>query len=189
MYGSPGLKRIACSSTASVSPRPVWLIPGGPGRLKKSSCAKQGRPKRPKTANSRRSRVPRVTIMWRPSPLWSLVNIGHMIRVGRKALVDGRRIIRSHPSRASAATEKVRLRRHRRVTRSPGHDPFVTPPDDRCGSRRHPQFVLASDRADDGRQEDRRFEGTPQEKTGTGSSLLSTPKNIQAGWSIGPGIR
>jgi hypothetical protein len=29
----------------------------------------------------------------------------------------------------------------------------------------------------------------PQEKTGTGSSLLSTSKNIQAGWSIGPGIR
>ena len=29
----------------------------------------------------------------------------------------------------------------------------------------------------------------PQEKTGTGSSLLSIPKNIQAGWSIGPGIR
>jgi hypothetical protein len=29
----------------------------------------------------------------------------------------------------------------------------------------------------------------PQEKTGTGSSLLSTPKDIQAGWSIGPGTR
>ena len=29
----------------------------------------------------------------------------------------------------------------------------------------------------------------PQEKTGTGSSLLSIPKDIQAGWSIGPGAR
>jgi len=29
----------------------------------------------------------------------------------------------------------------------------------------------------------------PQEQTGTGSSLPATPKDIQAGWSIGPGIR
>ena len=99
-----------------------------------------------------------------------------MIRVGREALVDGRRIIGSHPSRASAATEKVRLRRHRRVTRSRGHDPFVTPPDDRCGSRRHAQFVLASDRADDGRQEDGRFDGTPPRKDGYGKLITVDPE-------------
>jgi len=29
----------------------------------------------------------------------------------------------------------------------------------------------------------------PQEKASTGSLLLSTPKDIQAGWSIGPGAR
>src|SRR5215472_3498310 len=83
---------------------------------------------------------------------------------------------------------KVRLRRHRRVTGSRGRDPLVTPPDDRCGSRRHPQFVLASDRADDDKKTAVLREH-PQEQTGTGSSLPATPKDIQAGWSIGPGIR
>ena len=29
----------------------------------------------------------------------------------------------------------------------------------------------------------------PQAQTGTGSSLPATPKDIQAGWSIGPSIR
>src|SRR5262245_27441869 len=71
---------------------------------------------------------------------------------------------------------KVRLRRHRRVTGSRGRDPLVTPPDDRCGSRRHPQFVLASDRADDGRPEDRRFEGTPARKDGYGKLITVDPE-------------
>ena len=29
----------------------------------------------------------------------------------------------------------------------------------------------------------------PEEKTGAGGSLLSTPKDLQAGWSIGPSTR
>jgi hypothetical protein len=93
---------------------------------------------------------------------------------------------RSHPS-------QYRLRQKRTWssagTPEPRRDPLVTPPHDRCDFRRRHCFMLAGDRAGNGQQEDRHFEGTPQEQTGTGSSLPATPKDIQAGWSLGPGIR
>ena len=123
----------------------------------------------------RRRRFPRVTIMWRPSPPWSLVNRDLTIRPGRRR---GRWRAKSSARihRSIACGRKERRRGRRRVTRSRGRDPLNTPPDDRCGSRRHPQFVLASDRADDRRQKDRRFEGTPPRKDGYGKLITVDPE-------------
>src|SRR5215472_9314955 len=113
--------------------------------------------------------------MWRPSPPWSLVNRDLTIRPGRRR---GRWRAKSSARihRSIACGRKERRRGRRRVTRSRGRDPLNTPPDDRCGSRRHPQFVLASDRADDRRQKDRRFEGTPPRKDGYGKLITVDPE-------------
>ena len=118
----------------------------------------------------RRRRFPRVTTIWRPSPPWSLVNRDPIIRPGRRrGRCRAKSSARIHRSVASGRKEHRRGRR--RVTRSRGRDPLVTPPHDRCDVRRRPRFMLAGARAGNGQQEDRRFEGTPPRANGYGKLI------------------